>query len=438
MTKILQAMDNTTFVVMGITTLVMSSTVAPIFFLVEKSTKRFSNYKQRTIETSNPNAELRILTCIHSIRNVSGIINLLQLSNATRRSPLCVFAVHLVQLTGTGRASAMLIVQDSRKTSPLIGNAKDTNDVTPQRAESDQIINAFGNFEQANQTAVTVHSLTAVSPYTTMHEDISHLAQDKHVAFILVPYHKLPRADGRLHGYNISICEFNQKLLNNAPCSVGILVDRGVGTSVQCNSTDFGKSEFHIAMLFIGGPDDHEALSYATRMAEKTGVTLTVVRFLQAKEENTKNKSNLEEMTESDEGKEIDDDFINEFRFKIMFEEHVSYQEKTVNNGDELMECVSSNYSDSDLYIVGRRDGVKSKLTRELSEWSDSPELGAIGETLITTQATEHASVLVVQQPAIGQLGSGPRRRKANYGKKKWASPVLNPDYEAYARRYNS
>ncbi|KAJ0085014.1 hypothetical protein Patl1_30626 [Pistacia atlantica] len=362
----------------------MASTVAPIFFLVEKSTKCFSNYKQRSIERSDPNTELQILTCIHSTRNVSGIINLLQLSNATTRSPICVFAVHLVQLTGTGRASAMLIVQDSRKTRTIIGNGKNNNDITPQRAESEQIVDAFGNFERENETAVTVHPLTAVSAYTTIHEEIFQLAEEKHVAFILVPYHKLPTANGRLQGDNVSIRQLNQNLLNNAPCCIGILVDRGVGPPIEQNSTEFDKSEFRIAMLFIGGPDDHEALSYASRMAQKSGVTLTVVRFLEAKEENTRNECDLEDMTESEEGKEIDDDFINEFR--------------------------------------------------QLSEWRNSLELGAIGETLITTQATGHASVLVVQQSAIGQLGTGTQRRKAQFGEKNCA---LNPDYEAYARTYN-
>ncbi|KAJ0020287.1 hypothetical protein Pint_32106 [Pistacia integerrima] len=320
----------------------------------------FAQLQARSIERSDPNTELRILTCIHSTRNVSGIINLLQLSNATTRSPICVFAVHLVQLTGTGRASAMLIGR--------VGTNR----------------YAFGNFERVNETAVTVHPLTAVSPYTTIHEDIFQLAEEKHVAFILVPYHKLPTANGRLQGDNVSIRQLNQNLLNNAPCCIGILVDRGVGPPIEQNSTEFDKSEFRIAMLSIGRPDHHEALSYASRMAEKSGVTLTVVRFLEAKEENTRNESDLEDMTESEEGKEIDDDFINEFR--------------------------------------------------QLSGWSNSLEPGAIGETLITTQATEHASVLLVQQSAIGQLGTGTQRRKAQYEEK---NCVLNPDYEAYARTYN-
>ncbi|KAJ0020286.1 hypothetical protein Pint_32105 [Pistacia integerrima] len=320
----------------------------------------------------------------------------------------------------------------------LLETAKTTITSPLLRAESDQIINAFENFERANEAAVTMHPLTVVSPYSTMHEDIFQIAEDRHVAFILAPYHKLPTADGRLRNDNVSIHQLNQNLLNSAPCSIGILVDRGVGPSIQGNSTEFDKSKFRIAMFFIGRPGDHEALSYATRMAEKSGVTLTVVRFLQAKEENTENDQSSEDITEStDKVSEIDDNFINKFRFKTMCEEHLSYQEKTVNSGDELMECVSSNYNKNDLYIVGCRDGVKSKITRELSNLSTSPEVGAIGETLVTTRATERASVLVVQQSAIGQLRTGSRRQKAQYGKKIWASPVLNPDYEAYARTYN-
>lgn len=44
------------------------------------------------------------------------------------------------------------------------------------------------------------------------------------------------------------------------------------------------------------------------------------------------------------------------------------------------------------LYIVGHSQGVKSPLTMELSEWSDYPELGPVGETLI--EFIVHALVL--------------------------------------------
>ncbi|KAJ0085016.1 hypothetical protein Patl1_30624 [Pistacia atlantica] len=433
----MKALDNVYVLVMTISILFMTSIVPPIFYFVKKTTKRFTNYKQRTIERRNQDTELRILTCVHSTRNVSGIINLLQLSHATRKSPICVFAMHLVELTGTGRTSAMLIVHDTTKNN----NASNNRNLPRERVESEHIISAFRNFNSVND-AVTVYPLTAVSPYDTMHEDIFQLAEDRHVAFILLPYHKLPTSDGRLQGDNLSIQEVNQNLLKNSPCSVGILVDRGLALSVLSDSTFNEKLEFRIAVLFVGGPDDHEALSYATRMAKTRGVHLTVVRFLLGKDaeiDNLGNEENIEYRNENlsesimnEEGKEFDDEFINEFRFKTMCDQHINYQEKIVNSGEDVLESLRSKYNDFDLYIVGRGYGINSPITMGLTEWSENPELGTVGETLVMTQAVSHASVLVLQQSATGRFNTRLQRRKDKYGQNKWASPILNPDYKEF------
>lgn len=367
------------------------------------------------------------------MRNISGIVNLLKLSHGTRKSPICVFAMHLVELTGTGRTSAMLIVHDTSLNTTTANNLN----MPRERVESEQIINAFQNFNSLND-AITVHPLTAVSPYETMHEDIYQLAEDRQVAFILLPYHKLPTIDGRLQGDNPSILEVNQNLLKKSPCSVGILVDRGLGLSVH---PDNKKLQCRIAVLFVGGPDDHEAVSYATRMTKTIGVHLTVIRFLPGKEAEIENlngesfengNENLTGMSMDEEGIEFDDEFINEFRFKTMCEQQINYQEKIVNSGEDLLECIRSKYNDFDLYIVGRGDGVNSPVTMGLTQWSENPDLGVVGDTLVTTQAISHASVLVLQQSAAGRFNTRMQRRKDKFGQNKWASPILNPDYKDF------
>lgn len=62
------------------------------------------------------------------------------------------------------------------------------------------------------------------------------------------------------------------------------------------------------------------------------------------------------------------------------------------------------------VYIVGRGQGVKSPLTIGLSEWSDIPKLGPIGETLI--EFTAHVSVLLLQQCAYGDKAKINRQTK--------------------------
>lgn len=65
-----------------------------------------------------------------------------------------------------------------------------------------------------------------------------------------------------------------------APCSVGVLVDR---RKIQQQPQQFGGqpqvAPYRVAIVFLGGDDDREALAYAKRMAKSPHVFLTVVRF---------------------------------------------------------------------------------------------------------------------------------------------------------------
>ncbi|KAI7979458.1 Cation/H(+) antiporter 15 [Camellia lanceoleosa] len=56
-----------------------------------------------------------------------------------------------------------------------------------------------------------------------------------------------------------------------------------------------------------------------------------------------------------------------------------------------------------DLFIVGRGQGMVSPLTAGLTDWSEFPELGAIGDLLASSDFAATMSVLVVQQ----YLGNG-------------------------------
>lgn len=416
----LQAMDNITMSLMVLIILIMSILVGPLSFLTNKTLKRKIKYKQRSIQRGNANTEFRVLACIHSARNVSGIVKLLEVSCATKKSPISVCAVHLLELTGRA-TSAMLIVHNPKK--PNIG----TN-TTREKAESDHIINAFQKYKDDND-ASTVQSLTAVSPFTTMHEDIFNLAEDKHASLILIPF------DDKNH----PIKEVNKNLLVNPPCSVGLFIDRGLGSSVPQPSSNDNKFGLRFAMLFVSGPDDHEALTYAWRMSGTTDVALTVVRFVAGKDTVDEHKDGVgskdrygdeedpltSHLTETETWKDLDDEFINDFRFKTMCESSITYQEKQVNNGAEVVEAIRTMDSDFDLYIVGRSLGVKSPLMAGLSEWSVSRELGPIGEVLISSEFTECSSVLEIQRYATST-----KKFNGKTGGKKWASPILNPDYD--------
>lgn len=374
--KNLKALDNPSMTVMNTTILFMSILVGPTISVLIKRSRRGTQYKLRTVSRSNPDSELRILTCIHSVGNISGIVNLLQRTNSSRTSPLRVFATRLVELTG--RAATMLVVHEAGKTKH---SSRDT--------EADQIFTAFENYKKQNPT-VSVHPLTIVSPYSSMHEDIVQFAEDKLVAMILIPFHKKATVDGGLQVDNHSIMEVNHNLQLESPCTLALLVDRGLGLFSDSSH------QLRVAMFFISGFDDREALTYACRLAGTPNVTLTVVRFLQKEQSNENFKGNP---LERENDKEDDDEFINDFRFRTMLDKSIIYYENQLINAEEMVESLKTKYSDFDLYVVGRGLRVKSRLIDQLSELSDNPALGPMGDMLITSSFSAHASVLVVQQP---------------------------------------
>ncbi|KAI8541764.1 hypothetical protein RHMOL_Rhmol08G0087600 [Rhododendron molle] len=394
-----KVIDDTAYAMMVITAIFMNAVITPLLIQIYRPARKFVPYKRRTIQKTKADAEMRILACIHTPRNAPTIIGLLEASHPTKKTPISVFSLHLVELTGHG--SATLIVHNSQKS--------DSTAINRMQAQSDQITNAFKTLEQ-HTNFVSVQSLTSISPYSTMHEEICNLAEDKRVAFIIIPFHKQPTVDGGMESANSKIQMLNQNVLVNAPCSIGILVDRGLSGS---KSLTAGQVSHNIAVLFFGGPDDREALSYAMRMSEHPGNSLNVIRFFpgpnaaeptmdQSHDHNETGILTLQIGKEQD--KQLDDDCIKEFRMMKATDESFSYIEKVVNNGEETVAAIRALDNIHDLFLVGRGEGIISPLTAGLTEWSECPELGVIGDLLASADFAAAVSVLVVQQ----YLGVGP------------------------------
>ncbi|KAF6176546.1 hypothetical protein GIB67_017168 [Kingdonia uniflora] len=340
--------------------------IMPTVVAIYKPVRGFITHKRRTIQRLTWSAELRVLTCIHTTQNVPSAINLLEISNPTKKFHIAVYVLQLVELTG--RTSAMLIVHNTHRVEkPAIYKTQ---------VQSEQIINSLENLQQ-HVTGLSIHPLTAISPYSTMHEDICSLAEDERVTFIILPFHKQQAVDGGMEATNPVLRNINQNVLANAPCSVGILIDRGLGGLTKVAVSQISRN---IAVLFFGGPDDREALSYALRMARHPGVSLTIFRFLPG-EDAVKPKRNY-------------DNFTNE---------------KFINNAEETVAAVRSMENIHDLYIVGRGQGMISPLIAGLNDWSECPELGAIGDLLASSDLATTISVLVVQHYVGGSHEDGLR-----------------------------
>ncbi|OIT02413.1 PREDICTED: cation/H(+) antiporter 15-like [Nicotiana attenuata] len=390
-----KVLDDKSFAIMVMVAVLMTACIIPIVTIIYKPARKFVPYKRRTVQSTKPDSEFRVLVCIHTPRNVPTIINLLEASYPTKKSPIGIYVLHLVELTG--RSSAMLIVHNTRKSGrPALNRTQ---------AQSDHIINAFENFEQ-HVGCVSVQPLTAISPYSTMHEDICTVAEDKRVALLIVPFHKQQTVDGGMEVTNPAFRTINQNVLANAPCSVGILVDRGLSGSTRLAANQVSH---HVAVLFFGGPDDREALSYGLRMREHPGINLTVMRFLPGESaiEATRSDSRKSSMndpgvltvvTDDDREKQLDEDYVSEFRARTANDDSVVYVERVVNHGEETVAAIRTIDNSHDLFIVGRGQGTISPLTAGLTDWSECPELGAIGDLLASSDSASAVSVLVVQQ----------------------------------------
>ncbi|EPS60468.1 hypothetical protein M569_14334 [Genlisea aurea] len=393
-----KVLDTESFSIMVVAALVMTSIISPIVMTIYKPSRRYAPYKRRTMQRTKQEGEFRILVCVHTPRNVPTMINLLEASYPNRRSPILVCVLHLVELTG--RNSSMLIVHNTGKNDGIGGG-----NGSRSQAQSDHIVNAFENFQQ-HAGFVSVDPLTAVSPYSTIHEDICSVAEDKRVAFIIVPFHKQQTVDGGMESTNPAYRAINQNVMAAAPCSVGILVDRGLGGAGRMAAVTPGTH--HVAVLFFGGADDREALAYGWRMSEHPGINLTVMRFLCGRsttEATVAGERNIQSglgmlsrPTETDRERDLDEDYINQFRARTMMDSSISYSESVVNHGEETVAAIRSIDAIHDLFIVGRGQGLESPLTAGLTDWSECPELGPIGDLLASSDFASTYSVLVVQQ----------------------------------------
>ena len=267
---------------------------------------------------------------------------------------------------------------------------------------------------------VTVRPMTAISGFEDMHEDICSTAADKRTALIILPFHKSPRFDGHFDS-TPGFRTVNQKVLKHSPCSVAILIDRGVGGSAQVPSSSVDHS---VVVYFFGGPDDREALAYGFRMAEHPGVKLHVIRFLTSDSNGGADDhvsipvravsvgSELAEIGKLeasdsryqfslhglDQGRqrELDDEVLGHVHRKEAANDgRVTYEELIITNPLEEVVRLSSGRA-YDIILVGRSRRPTPFLARFGRGRAEYPELGPIGDALMAPQI--RASVLVFQQ----------------------------------------
>ncbi|KAL3650322.1 hypothetical protein CASFOL_006725 [Castilleja foliolosa] len=345
--------------------------ITPLIKLLYDPTKQRVPLKRRTIQHLKRDAELRILVGIRNQDNIPIIVNLLEASYADEQNPIAVIAILLVELVG--RATQMVVAHQS------------TRSLQPVHSESGPIVNALRQYELCNELCVTVQLFSAISYVHTMHDDIFRVALDQNATILILPFHKRWEIDGSIGSENRAIQNMNVKVLDRAPCSVGILVDRAILTGSL--SILNNQSTFRVAVVFIGGPDDMESLCYGARMGRHVNITLTIIRFLLFGCDTARERKQ-------------DNSLIDEVRQANMGNQSFIYQEQVVKDGVGLAGSLRGLGNSFDLMIVGRQHQASEILTG-LGAWSECPELGVVGDILASQDFQGTASVLVVQQQRL-------------------------------------
>ncbi|KAK3206611.1 hypothetical protein Dsin_020657, partial [Dipteronia sinensis] len=364
------------FTLMVLSTIVMTGIATPIISYLYDPTRPYMVNKRRTIQHHTPNTELRVVICIHDQETVAGLINLLEVSYPTLNSPFRVYALHLVELVGRG----MPVFIDHDDEEEQSNNTPDDN------------IHIALKQYQESRGEFNAHAYTAMAPPLSMYQDICELALERKATIIILPFHK--EYPGNLVGtqfFRRGVHTVNLDVLAHAPCSVGILVDKGdfrnpfAGCSMRHSVHQF-------VVLFLGGADAREALAYADRMAANPNVAVIVIRFL------SHNYIGDNEME-----KKLDDGVVTWFWVKNESNDRVVYREVVVRNGAETVAAIQALNDDAyyDLWIVGRKQGINPVLLDGLADWSEDNELGVIGDYIASADFGGSSSVLVIQQQIL-------------------------------------
>ncbi|XP_045810376.1 cation/H(+) antiporter 4-like [Trifolium pratense] len=358
--------------------IIVNSTLIPMMLgYMYDPTKKYAGYIKRNIADLKSNSEFRVLACIHRPNNIPATINLLEATYPTKEEPICTYALQLVELIG--RASPIFISHNLQK----------KNKSNSDTSMADKLLESFRSFEREFQDCLVVNAFTAISPPEMMYDDICTLALDNFTSLIILPFHRQWSCDGNsVELEDESLRDINYRVLERAPCSVGVLIERAQMTHIFSPETPY-----KVCLIFIGGKDDREALFFTKRMTKNPHVKLTVVRFLSCDDDVDDDSKG------SGWENKLDNELLDEIKTKNKIGNvSVKYVERTVKDGPETALIIRSLATEFDLIVVGRQAGVETPQTSGLLQWSEYSELGVLGDLLVSTDAGGKASVFVIQQ----------------------------------------
>ncbi|KAK9062041.1 hypothetical protein SSX86_019225 [Deinandra increscens subsp. villosa] len=390
-----KVLSSSIFYNLMVSSVVISSLIsaALINFLVKRESD-IIGAKHIPMEYHSPDNELKLLTCVHSRHPVNCMVKLIVCLRGSDNIPISPYLMHLIELPEKDKKNSSFHEEEEDEFSD------DEDEGSNDAKEINEAVDTF-----IEETKMMIHQVKTVSPFVTMYQDVCHFADDIRASFIVLPFHKHQRIDGKFENDKDGIRTTNQKVLRNAQCSVAILVDRGHITT----GTEAGGSEslLQIATLFFGGPDDREALGFSKRLSTHHHSSLTIIRFLptSAKDPNEAiNVSRREDdvivsiQDQETEVEEADSSYLANFYHRYVTSGKVRFVEKYVENGAETGTVLREMAETYSMFVVGKGGRGDCLLTTGISDWEECPELGVVGDFLASSEFAVSGSVLVVQQ----------------------------------------
>ncbi|KAM0836444.1 hypothetical protein ACQ4PT_062324 [Festuca glaucescens] len=399
----------------------LASTIVagPAAAVVLRKEKEAYARRHQALESLGEEQELRMLTCSHSAHSTPALLSLVELLVTVPETQPAVQVLHLFD-GGQKRAAAAAAAASS--TTPYHQQIIDEYDAGRDAiTDMNTVVDLYWR-----ATGVAFRQIDVVGSSASRDVDaVCRCAADAHATLLLLPCFKEQRYDGKMACRLEERRELNHGVLARAPCTVGLLVDRpyrsiGASFQVPCSVDTRTRTLLHpcsdravthvIAAVFLGGPDDREAVSVASRLADNPNIGLTVFRFVKRSTYDTVTSSTSraaaaaagEDLEQPLNEGDADERFMWRFYELYASRELAMYVEKVVESPADVVETLDAMAGMFSLVIVGWGGRQPVELLAGLDRWAEAGrEMGAVAEILASNASMEMGSVLVMQQHTV-------------------------------------
>ncbi|KAF0898338.1 hypothetical protein E2562_007188 [Oryza meyeriana var. granulata] len=392
--------------------LISTLVAGPAVAVVRRKEEEAYKTRHQAIESQGAEQELRMLACAHSAHAAPGMLSLVELLVSEPQEQPAVHVLHLFEVADE-RVHHKPYHQRIRNDGGGGGSGGGGDVITQMNTIIDLFSRATGIWFRQIDVVCRGVALDAGA--------ICRSAEDVHACLLLVPCHKEQRYDGKMACRLDERRELNHDVLARAPCTVGLLVDRpyrnsGTSFNVPSSMATSARTLLHpcsdravthvIAAVFFGGPDDREAVSFASRLAEHPSIGLTVFRFVKRSTYDSVTSAKVadgdDELDLAFQEGDVDERFMWRFYERYASREMAMYVEKVVESPADVEETLDGMAGMFSLVIVGRGGRQPPELLAGLDRWADAGgEMGPVAEILASNDSLEMGSVLILQQHTV-------------------------------------